>query len=68
MLALAFLLLTGMSLVAEAAGVHIPNGYVYFAMAFSVLVEALNIRARRPRTQPVKLREPFTEDEQEKAV
>lgn len=68
MLALAFLLLIGMSLVAEAAGVHIPKGYVYFAMAFSVLVEALNIRARRPRTQPVKLREPFTEDEQEKAV
>lgn len=45
MLALAFLLLIGTNLLAEAAHYHIPKGYVYFAMAFSVLVEVLNIRA-----------------------
>ena len=47
MLALSFLLLIGFSLVAEGLGLHIPKGYVYFAMAFSVLVEALNLAARR---------------------
>jgi predicted tellurium resistance membrane protein TerC len=47
MLALSFLLLIGFSLVAEGLGFHIPKGYIYFAMAFSVLVEALNLAARR---------------------
>ena len=47
MLALTFLVLIGTNLVAEGAGFHIPKGYTYFAMAFSVLVEALNIRLRR---------------------
>ena len=47
MLALSFLLLIGFSLVAEGLGLHIPKGYIYFAMAFSVLVEALNLAARR---------------------
>lgn len=46
-LALAFLLLVGTTLIAEGLGLHIPKGYVYFAMAFSVLVEGLNIRASR---------------------
>jgi len=46
-LALAFLILVGMALVAEGADFHIPKGYLYFAMAFSVLVEMLNIRLRR---------------------
>lgn len=55
MLALSFLLLVGMSLVAEGMGVHIPKGYLYFAMGFSVLVEALNLMARR-RRKPVELR------------
>ncbi|CAA7616428.1 TerC family protein [Magnetospirillum sp. UT-4] len=55
MLALSFLLLVGMSLVAEGMGVHIPKGYLYFAMGFSVAVEALNLAARR-RRKPVKLR------------
>jgi predicted tellurium resistance membrane protein TerC len=55
MLALSFLLLVGMSLVADGMGVHIPKGYLYFAMAFSVLVEALNLAARR-RRKPVQLR------------
>jgi predicted tellurium resistance membrane protein TerC len=54
MLALAFLLLIGMSLVAEGLDQHIPKGYIYFAMGFSVLVEALNLRASR-RSEPVEL-------------
>ena len=45
MLALAFLVLIGVMLMAQGAGEHIPKGYIYFAMAFSLLVEALNIRA-----------------------
>ena len=47
MLALSFLLLIGMSLIAEGAGFHIPKGYIYFAMGFSVFVESLNLRAQR---------------------
>lgn len=57
MLALSFLLLVGMALVADGLGFHIPKGYLYFAMGFSVLVEALNLAARR-RRKPVKLRYP----------
>ncbi|NLG09657.1 MAG: TerC family protein [Deinococcales bacterium] len=49
MLALAFLLLIGTSLVAEGLGQHIPKGYIYFAMGFSITVEFLNMRARRAR-------------------
>jgi len=49
MLALGFLLLIGTTLVADAFGVHVPKGYIYSAMAFSVLVELLNMRARRAR-------------------
>jgi len=55
MLALSFLLLIGVTLVAEALQFHIPKGYVYFAMGFSVLVEMLNLRVRG-RTAPVELR------------
>jgi predicted tellurium resistance membrane protein TerC len=59
MLALAFLLLIGMTLVIEAFHSHIPKGYVYFAMGFSVFVEFLNLRATAARRQkPVTLREP----------
>lgn len=54
MLALAFLLLIGTSLVAEGLGQHIPKGYIYFAMGFSITVEFLNMRARRAR-QPIDL-------------
>ena len=46
MLALAFLILIGVALIAEALDVHIPKGYIYFAMAFSIAVEMLNLRAR----------------------
>lgn len=56
MLALSFLLLIGMTLVAEGFGQHIAKGYIYFAMGFSVFVEALNLRARA--TEPVRLRQP----------
>ncbi|MBK1440269.1 TerC family protein [Parapedobacter sp. ISTM3] len=52
MLALAFLLLIGVSLTAEAFEQHIPKGYIYFAMAFSVLVEFLNLRAQKKNTKP----------------
>ena len=55
MLALSFLLLIGVLLVAEGFHQHIPKGYVYFAMAFSVAVEMLNLRVRRG-VKPVKLR------------
>jgi predicted tellurium resistance membrane protein TerC len=56
MLALSFLLLIGVSLIAESLDHHIPKGYVYFAMAFSVFVEMLNLRLRKPKTEPVHLR------------
>lgn len=56
MLALSFLLLIGVSLLAEGFDQHIPKGYVYFAMAFSVLVEFLNLRMKKKNSKPVKLR------------
>ncbi|GMA13778.1 TerC family protein [Deinococcus metallilatus] len=55
MLALAFLLLIGVNLIADGFGLHIPKGYTYFAMGFAILVELLNMRARRGR--PVDLHE-----------
>jgi predicted tellurium resistance membrane protein TerC len=60
MLALSFLLLIGMSLIAEGLGLHIPKPYIYFAMGFSVFVEMLNLRMR-PR-KPVHLRRKFVND------
>ncbi len=58
-LALSFLLLIGVSLIAEGLDQHIPKGYIYFAMAFSVIVEFLNQRVRKsPATPPVRLHEP----------
>ena len=59
MLALSFLLLVGMALVADGLGLHIPKGYIYFAMGFSVLVEMLNLRASRRRRKPLKLNPSF---------
>jgi predicted tellurium resistance membrane protein TerC len=61
MLALSFLLLIGVSLIADGLGQHIGKGYIYFAMGFSVLVEMLNIRIRA-RGAPVALREAVTEE------
>ena len=58
MLALSFLLLIGLSLVAEGFGHHIPKGYIYFAMGFSVFVEFINLRLRR-KSNPVQLHEAY---------
>ena len=60
MLALSFLLLIGVSLVAEGFDQHIPKGYIYFAMFFSVFVEMINLRVRT-RTPPVHLHQPYTD-------
>jgi len=60
MLALSFLLLIGMSLVAEGFDQHVPKGYIYFAMGFSVFVEMLNLRLRG-RREPIHLHERYTE-------
>ena len=57
-LALSFLLLIGFSLIADGFGVHIPKGYIYFAMGFSVFVEAINLRSKKT-VKPVKLHEPY---------
>jgi predicted tellurium resistance membrane protein TerC len=62
MLALAFLFVIGVVLIADGFDHHIPKGYVYFAMVFSVAVEALNLRMRRRRGAPVELREPYTRE------
>ncbi|WP_413289685.1 TerC family protein [Bdellovibrio sp. HCB337] len=62
-LALSFLLMIGLTLVIEAFDQHVPKGYIYFAMAFSVFVELLNIRMRRKApAHPVKLRERVAEE------
>ena len=68
MLALSFLLLIGLALLLEGFDQHIPKGYIYFAMGFSVLVELLNIRARRRRaahTYPVELHRRYARSEEE---
>ena len=59
MLALSFLLLIGFSLVAEGLHFHIPKGYIYFAMGFSVLVEVLNLRLAGKSKKPVQLHQPY---------
>ena len=58
MLALSFLLLIGVALIADGLNQHIPKGYIYFAMAFSVGVEMLNLRLRKVQSKAVKLRQP----------
>lgn len=62
-LALSFLVLIGVTLIAESFGLHIPKGYVYFAMAFSVTVEMLNIKMRKRTTHPVKLHKSLGEED-----
>jgi predicted tellurium resistance membrane protein TerC len=63
MLALSFLLLIGMSLLAEGFDQHIPKGYIYFAMGFSVFVEMINLRVRsRAHTSPVHLHQKYTDE------
>jgi len=56
MLALSFLVLVGVTLIAEGFDTHVPKGYIYFAMAFSVVVEMINIKMRKRLVEPVQLR------------
>lgn len=63
MLALSFLLLIGFTLVVEGFGYHIPKGYIYFAMAFSVFVEFLNLKLRQKSEKPVVLRRSLDDSE-----
>lgn len=67
MLALSFLLLIGFTLIVEGLHQHIPKGYIYFAMAFAVLVEMLNMRLRKV-SQPVKLHEPYVSHSEQGAA
>ena len=62
MLALSFLVVVGVVLIADGFGHHVPKGYIYFAMAFSVGVEMLNIRMRKKSIKPVDLREPYARE------
>ena len=62
MLALSFLFVIGVLLIADGFDHHVPKGYVYFAMAFSVAVEMLNMRMRKRARRPVELREPYTRE------
>jgi predicted tellurium resistance membrane protein TerC len=68
MLALSFLILIGVTLIAEGLDQHIPKGYIYFAMAFSVLVEILNLRLRKARTAPVQLHNAYDDKDEAKAL
>ena len=68
MLALAFLLLIGVTLIADGFGQHISKGYIYFAMAFSVFVEMLNLRLRRSKPEPVELRSHYSDSEVARAT
>jgi predicted tellurium resistance membrane protein TerC len=67
MLALSFLLMIGVSLIAEGLHFHIPKGYIYFAMAFSVLVEVLNIRLRK-KARPISLHNQYSNTDERAAV
>ncbi len=67
MLALAFLLLIGVTLLAEGFHQKIPKGYIYFAMAFSVIVEVFNMRLRK-KVEPVHLHNPYSDEDEAKAV
>jgi predicted tellurium resistance membrane protein TerC len=62
-LALSFLILIGLSLVTEGFDQHIPKGYIYFAMAFSVFIEMLNMKIRGKGKKPVRLKERYAENE-----
>jgi predicted tellurium resistance membrane protein TerC len=60
-LALSFLLMIGVALIGDGLGMHIPKGYIYFAMGFSIFVEMINLRVRPAATEPVKLHQPYEE-------
>lgn len=63
-LALSFLILVGVTLIVEGFDVHVPKGYIYFAMAFSVAVEMVNIRLRKKMVEPVRLHKTLRESEE----
>ncbi len=65
MLALSFLIMVGLTLIVEGFDVHVPKGYIYFAMAFSVAVEMLNLRLRRKQAPPVESHKPYREENAE---
>jgi predicted tellurium resistance membrane protein TerC len=66
MLALSFLLLIGVALIGEGLGLHIPKGYIYFSMAFALLVDVFQMRMNRPRSKPVQTHEHYLPDDVEK--
>ena len=66
MLALSFLLLIGVALIGEGLGLHIPKGYIYFSMAFALLVDVFQMRMNRPRSKAVQTHEHYLPDEAEK--
>ena len=66
MLALSFLLLIGVSLIGEGLEFHIPKGYIYFSMAFALLVDIFQMRMNRPQTPPVQPREHYLPEEEAK--
>jgi predicted tellurium resistance membrane protein TerC len=63
MLALSFLFVIGVVLIADGFDYHVPKGFVYFALAFSVCVETLNLRLRKRAARPVELHEPYARDD-----
>jgi len=65
MLALSFLLLIGMSLIAEGMDFHIPKGYIYFSMSFALLVDVLQMRMKKPVAAPVHTHEHYLPGEDE---
>jgi predicted tellurium resistance membrane protein TerC len=66
MLALSFLLLIGVSLIAEGFEVHIPKGYIYFSMAFALFVDVIQLKIHKPKQPPVQTREHYDADLVEK--
>ncbi len=66
-LALSFLILVGMTLIVEGFDVHVPKGYIYFAMAFSVVVEMLNITMRKRSARTIKLHKDLTQEDDQNA-
>jgi predicted tellurium resistance membrane protein TerC len=65
MLALSFLLLIGVALIGEGLGLHIPKGYIYFSMAFALLVNVFQMRMNRPKSKAVQTHERYLPDEAE---
>ena len=65
-LALSFLLLIGLALLADGFGQHIPKGYIYFAMGFSVFVEMINLKMRSRQAQPLHLHKPYVQEKEKK--